>query len=98
MEHMAIRITCIRKDSGNHENPYVAISSLGWVEETTGEQKSSTRQQMYDWVATGGYAYVQAGNAKAKLIGAVSPRGNKYVKTEADSTQSDNLLKLSECR
>lgn len=95
---MAIRITCIKKDGGYHENPFVAISSLGWMDDTSGEQKSSTRLQMYEWVVSGGYAYVQAGSAKAKLVGAVSPRGNKYVKTEADNTQSDNLLKLSECR
>jgi hypothetical protein len=98
MDHMAIRITCIQKDAGNHENPYVAISNLGWTDESTGEQKNSTRRQMYDWVTTGGYAYVQAGGAKARLVGAVSPRGNPYVKTEADNTQSDNLLKLPECR
>jgi len=28
---MSIRITCITKAGGDHENPYVAISRLGWV-------------------------------------------------------------------
>jgi hypothetical protein len=95
---MAIRIRCIKKDGGNHENPYVAITDIGWVDDSSGQQKSSTRLQMYDWVLAGGYAYVQAGSAKAKLVTAISSRGNKYVKTEADNTQSDNLLKLPECR
>jgi hypothetical protein len=95
---MAIRITCISKDGGNHENPYVAINTLGWLNESTGEQGRSARVQMYDWVVANGYAYVQAGASKAQLIGAVSPHGNKYVKTEADDTKADNLLKLPECR
>lgn len=95
---MAIRITCIRKDGGNHENQYVAINTLGWVNEATGEQNSTRRVEMYDWIVSGGQAYVQAGSARAKVIGAVTPRGTKYVKTEADNTQADNLLKLPECR
>ena len=95
---MAIRITCIKKDGGNHENPYVAISSLGWIDESTGEQKSSDRVQMYDWVRSGGHAYVQSGGYKARLIAETSQRGTKYVKTEADNTRLDNLLKLPECR
>jgi hypothetical protein len=28
---MSIRITCITKAGGDHENPYVAISRLAWV-------------------------------------------------------------------
>ena len=31
---MTIRITCINKDGGNHENPNVAISHLGWTEDS----------------------------------------------------------------
>ena len=95
---MAIRVTCITKDGGNHENPYVAISTLGYIDESTGQQKRTGRVQMYDFVIAGGYAYVQSGGFKAKLLAEVSPRGNKYVKTEPDNTQADNLLKLPECR
>jgi hypothetical protein len=94
---MAVRITCIKKDGGNHENPYVAISSLNWIDDAGGPQKTSTREQMHDWVAGGGHAYVQSGGSKARLIAQVSPRGTKYVKTEADKTLNDNLLKLPEC-
>lgn len=94
---MAIRIVCISKDSGHHENPYVAISRLGWVSDETGEQKWSTRLQVYEWLERGGHAYVQVGNSKAKLITAISPRNTKYVRTEADHTRADNLLGLPEC-
>jgi hypothetical protein len=96
---MSIRITCINKDKGNHENPYVAISFLGWVEDGTNQTGKASRLEMYDWVENKkGYAYVrdQYGNT-SKLIGATSPRGNKYVKTVADETKTDNLLILPEC-
>jgi len=94
---MGVRITCINKAGGQHENPYVAISHLGWLNEQTGGSGRSTREQMYDFVQGGNEAYVQAGAWKAKLLAMVSPRGTKYVKTQADSTLADNLLKLPEC-
>jgi hypothetical protein len=97
---MSVRITCIKKDSGNYENPHTAISTLGWREDGTGQTGRSTRLEMYKFVVEDkGYAYVQDtyGN-QAKVIGAVTPRGTKYVKTVADETKSDNLLKLPECQ
>lgn len=95
---MSIRITCINKSSGQHENPYTAISRLGWKDEATGENGKSTRLEMYDWINKGGKAYVKdnSGNI-ADLITAENLAGTKYVKTKADDVKSDNLLKLSEC-
>ena len=94
---MAIRITCITKASGDHENSYVAITSLGWINESN-ETGSSTRLVMYDWSEKGGQAYVKGADGSiAYLITAISAKGLKYVKTKADSTTSDNLLKLKEC-
>ena len=96
---MAIRIICINKANGLHENPYVAISHLGWQNDSTGQSGRSTREEIYAWIKDqGGEAYVQAGNARAEVITAVSSRGTRYVKTRADSTERDNLLKLPECR
>jgi hypothetical protein len=96
---MAVRITCIRKAGGYHENPYVAISYLQWIEDGAANTGESSREEMYDWIVNkGGYAYVQSGLSKTKLIGAISPRGTRYVKTEANETEKDNLLKLPECR
>jgi hypothetical protein len=96
---MSVRITCIKKDRVNHENPYVAIESLGWINEANGERGASTRLTMYDWVVNRvriGYVLDLGGNT-AYLIGAISPRGNPYVKTVADETKTDNLLQLPEC-
>lgn len=97
---MSIRITCITKAGGDHENPYVAISRLGWVNLLNpAEKKFSTREQMYDYVKNGNEAWVydKSGNSKAKLICATSPKGTRYVKTEPDSTPKDNLLEIGEC-
>lgn len=97
---MSIRITCITKASGDHENPYVAISRLGWVNLlNSNEKKSSTREVMYDFVIKGGEAFVydRTGTIRSKLVCATSPKGTRYVKTEPDSTKKDNLLELGEC-
>lgn len=97
---MAVRITCIKKDGGNHENPYVAITSLNWINETTQAKGTTTREDMYKFVKIdNGQAYVVGtGNVKAYLIGEESPKGTKYVKTKPDHTTTDNLLQLPECK
>lgn len=96
---MSVRITCIKKDGGHHENPHSAISTLGWINEATSESGRSTRLDMYEFVNRGGQAYVKdALGDVAYLIAMISPSGTKYVKTEPDGTKADNLLTLAECR
>lgn len=96
---MAVRITCISKDNGHHENPHVAIQRLGWVNPQNNESGSSTRIEMYNFVQQGGTAYVQdaVGN-RAHLVAKTSAHGTAYVQTVADQTPTDNLLRLPECR
>ena len=97
---MSIKITFITKAGGDHENPYVAISRLGWVDLINPtEKKSSTREVMYDFVMKGGEAFVydRRGTIRSKLICANSSKGTKYVKTQPDSAKRDNLLELKEC-
>jgi hypothetical protein len=96
---MEIRITCINKDNGNHDNPYEAITHLGWINPENNKTGKSTRLVIYDWIKDeNGYAYVQdASGKKVKVITAISPKGTKYVKTEANHTEQDNLLSLKEC-
>ena len=97
---MSIRITCIAKASGDHENPYVAILKLKWENlNFSNDRGIYTREEMYEYVKNGGEAWVydRSGNSRAKLIALISLRVTKYVKTEADFTTNDNLLKLKEC-
>ena len=96
---MTVRITCINKDNGNHENPYVSITNLGWLEESTGKRGRSTRLEMYNFIKDGNYAYVvdPKDSSKAYLETRVSAAGTKYVRTKPDDTRRDNLLSLPEC-
>ena len=97
---MSVRITCINKDGGNHENPHVAISYLGWLNEETNESGKSSREVMYDWIKNkNGYAYVRDSYGNTARVGAAeTSRGTKYVRTHRDKTWTDNLLALPECR
>ena len=97
---MAVKVTCISKDSGNHYNQHEAIEKLGWLDESTGKGDICTRLEMVEFLEKkGGVAYTadQFGN-KAYLYVRASVRGNKFVQTYADGKYSDNLLALIECR
>lgn len=96
---MSVRITCIKKNGGYHENPYTAIESMKWINDSNNETGTTSRLGMYKWVKDGGIAYVQdAQDNKAELIHTETALGTKYVKTKADDVKSDNLLSLPECK
>lgn len=95
---MAVRIICIKKDEGTYENPYIAIDYLEWVNERINVKGVTDRTKIYDWIKDeDGEAYIldQYGN-KNLLIPAISPKGDKYVKTVEDETK-DCLLFLPLC-
>ena len=96
---MSVRITCINKDNGNHENPHVAITDLGWINESSNETGKSTRLQVYDWIKDkNGFAYVRDSEGNQVTVGtAVTDKGTKYVRTYRDKVWTDNLLALPEC-
>lgn len=97
---MAIRITCINKDNGYHENPNLAITDLGWINEETKKTGKHTRLQIYNWIKDeNGKAYVtDSNNNEVKVIIAETNNGTKYLKTEADNSTKNNLLSLPECK
>jgi|SRR5215208_8105071 len=96
---MSIKITCINKQQGYHEDPHHAISQLGWLEDGTGKSGKSSRLEIYDWIKDqNGVAYVTDGYGnKAYLITKVSRSGTKFVQTVADGRETNNLLNLPEC-
>lgn len=96
---MSVRITCIKKDNGNHYNPHEAIELLGWIDESTNKTGLSTRLEMVDFIDNRkGQAYVKSGAEKINLCVRTSANGNKYVQTIADGRLTNNLLELPECR
>ena len=95
---MAIRITCIKKEHGYHEDPHHAISQLGWLEDGTGKSGNMSRVEMHDWIKNkNGVAYVTDGVNKVYVKPHVSRFGTQFVQTEADSRKTNNLLHLPEC-
>jgi len=96
---MSIRITYIKKTAGDYENAHLAISELGWIEDGAGKTGRNTRLEIYKLAKGSRGAYVKdAQGDKQYLITAVSAKGTKHVKTVADTTTADNLLKLPECK
>lgn len=97
---MSVRITCINKDNGNHNNSHEAIAKLGWLDESTGKSGICARLEMVEFIEKEkGVAYVidRLGN-KAYLYVRTSVNGNKFVQTISDGEYSDNLLALPECK
>ena len=97
---MAIRITCINKAGGWHEDPHHAISDLGWINDADGKSGKSTRIQVYDWLkasqANRAYVTDSRGNT-AYVYPRENTNGTTFVQTYADGTWTDNLLALPEC-
>ena len=95
---MAVKVTCIKKDNGFHENPHLTISHFGWINEETNITGSSNRIQIYDFIKTGGIAYIKDAKGNIlNLITAETEDGTKYVKSTPNDTPLDNLLNLKEC-
>ena len=96
---MAVRIHCIRKSGGYHENPHEAINSFGWINEQSNVTGESDREEMWRWVTEGGEAYVRdAYGNTAKVHARTNSRGTRFLQTVADGRFTNNLLALPECR
>jgi len=96
---MAVRITCIKKDGGNHYNPHEGITDFGWVNEQTRAMGQSTLMQMIIFLENqNGSAYVKDGFVNIAYAGIVkTDHGTKYLRTYSDGKWTDNLLSLPEC-
>lgn len=97
---MAIRITCIKKSNGYHEDPHHAISELGWINEQTNKTGTSTRLEIYDWIKNknGVASVIDARGNKTRVGTREHSNGTKYLQTYADGVWTDNLLARPECR
>jgi len=95
---MSIRIICIGKSGGYHADPHHAIQRLGFLDEGTGNTDIWNRLEMYDWIKTGGVAYVRdARDNTAYVRTREHAKGTKYLQTCAGRVWTDNLLALTEC-
>lgn len=95
---MTYQVTCIHKD--DRDNPYERITHIGGSTDGPGGGRwKITQQEAIQGIESGRWSfYVSRGGQTAHVIVATSPHGNRYLKTEADGDEPNNLLSLPECR
>lgn len=93
-----VKIRCIKKDGGNHENPHEGVTHYGWVD-SSGDSNVAGREAMVEWVEkSGNEAYVESlGGDKAYCDVRTGRSGRKFLQTYADGNYNNNLLNLPEC-
>lgn len=93
---MVVKISCINKD--DRYNPREAITHVGGTN-PDGTEWKLTLQEAIQAIENNKYSfYVERPNGDVvKVVVAVSAGGNKYLKTEADGDDPNNLLSLPEC-
>jgi hypothetical protein len=95
---MTVRIVCINKAGGHHDEPHEAINRYGWVDDANSNNKGRTnRSQMVEFIEEGNSAYVTDGINKAFCRVRQNKYGTKFLQTVSDGKWSDNLLRLPEC-
>jgi hypothetical protein len=92
---MSIQILCINKS--DRYDAHERIKNIGGVN-PDGKRWRLTQQEAVQGIETNKYSfYVSVQGRPVRVIVAVSRYGNKYIKTEADGEQPNNLLSLPEC-
>lgn len=92
---MSIEIKCIKKS--DRDNPHERILAIGGVNDN-GTRWRLLQQEAVEGIESGKYRFhVTVNGRTVKVIVATSRWGNKYIKTEADGDQPNNLLSLPEC-
>ncbi len=88
-------IKCINKT--NRFDPHERILAIGGIN-PNGKNWKLTQEAAIEGIEAGKWSFYVATRGKAiNVIVAISRFGHKYLKTEADGEQPNNLLSLYEC-
>lgn len=96
-----IKITGIRKDNGNHYNPFEAVEAYRWEQPGTSNGKLTERSVVVGWLDNGidgnkVKAYVHRVEPRADCFVNESSNKIRFLQTEPDATNENNLLELPE--
>lgn len=89
-----VEITCINKT--DRTNPHERISHVGGLN-PDGKPWKLTLNSAITGIEEDKWSFWTQGGGKVANVIIATHNGNKYLKTEADGIQPDNLLKLATC-
>jgi len=88
------RIRCVNKT--DRKNPHERISHVGGVNKD-GTKWRQTEETTIGEIEDGSWEYYTHEDEETAKVIVAKHNGNKYLKTENDGLQPDNLLSLPEC-
>ncbi|HEY4779204.1 MAG TPA: DUF3892 domain-containing protein [Solirubrobacterales bacterium] len=89
-----VRIECINKTP--RQDPHLRIENVGGVN-SDGNRWTISENEAIVAIENGTYSFYVNVNGRVVNVIVATHEGRKYLKTEADGLQPNNLLSLPEC-